>query len=405
MIGLVRSQARWSAAAFAVAVLVSCAAPAVTPSEGASPTPPVVTSAIPTSTSAPTESAVATPNRTYEPGPTPPPQASVPATRVVSQTFSLGATTALIEVVGRYRTDTEGMLRNWMPSYLEVLDKYRSDQTSPSNRAMFDSMHAPGPYTELIRQSLFASFGFGTSAPQKRGFELEQLTIQHMYAKPWGRVAYIDATLTYVDRITAADGKTSSIRHVQYGRYVNQGQGMYKVIDGYDPMLGRWVDGEQPRWSALALEAEGPNAIGFFLQRESYVPAEPYVHAAPPGGRFLITAFDNARNDLLTKLDASYAKGEFMTRRFDDVTMRITRFDPATFLGDGVVTVVVTGQIVTMASGASARSSPVTRTLRFYRITRDGLNASWQAVDEQDPSGVWLSGGDLALAEIDQDRG
>ncbi len=85
--------------------------------------------------------------------------------------------------------------------------------------------------------------------------------------------------------------------------------------------------------------------------------------------------------------------------------MRITRFDPATFLGDGVVTVVVTGQIVTMASGASARSSPVTRTLRFYRITRDGLNASWQAVDEQDPSGVWLSGGDLALAEIDQDRG
>jgi hypothetical protein len=390
---------------FAAAVLVSCAAPAVTPSASPSPTPPVATSAVATPTSAAAESAVATPSRTSEPGLTPPPQAAVPPTRVVSQTFSLGAATALIEVVGRYRTDTESMLRNWMPSYLEVLDKYRSDQTSPANRAMFESMHAPGPYTELIRQSLVASFGFGASAPQKRGFELEQLTIQHMYAKPWGRVAYIDATLTYVDRITAADGRTSTIRHVQQGRYVNQGQGMYKVTDGYDPMLGRWVDGEQPRWSALALEAEGPNAIGFFLQRESYVPAEPYVHAAPPGGRFLITAFDNARNDLLMKLDASYAKGEFTARRFDDVAMRVTRFEPATFLGDGVVTVVVTGQLLTIAAGAPARSTPVTRTLRFYRITRDGLNASWQAVDEQDANGVWLSGGDLALAEIDQDRG
>jgi len=386
-------------------VLVSCAAPAATPSETAGPTPNIASSAIPTTTAAPTESAVATPNRTSEPAPTPPPQASVPPTRVVSQTFSLGATTALIEVVGRYRTDAESALRRWMPSYLEVLDKYRSDPIVQSNRAVFDSMHAPGPYTELIRQSLFATFGLGQSAPQKRGFEFTQLTIQHMYAKPWGRVAYIDATLRYVDRITAVDGKTSSIEHVQYGRYVNQGQGMYKVVDGYDPMLSRWVDGEQPRWSALALEAEGPNAIGFFLQRESYVPAEPYAHAAPPGGRFLITAFDNARNDLLTKLDASYAKREFTTRRFDDVTMRITRFEPATFLGDGVVTVVVTGQLVTIAAGASARSTPVTRALRFYRITRDGLNASWQAVDEQDSNGVWLSGGDLALAEIDQDRG
>jgi hypothetical protein len=47
----------------------------------------------------------------------------------------------------------------------------------------------------------------------------------------------------------------------------------------------------------------------------------------------------------------------------------------------------------------------VTRTLRFYRITRDGLNAFWQVVDEQGSGGAWLSGGDLALAEIDQDRG
>ena len=64
----------------------------------------------------------------------------------------------------------------------------------------------------------------------------------------------------------------------------------------------------------------------------------------------------------------------------------------------------VSGQLVT-AVGAAERSTPVTRTLRFYRITRDGLNAFWLVVDEQGSNGDWLSGGDLALAEIDQDRG
>jgi len=226
-----------------------------------------------------------------------------------------------------------------------------------------------------------------------------------MYAKPWGRVAYIDATLTFTDRTTAADGKTSSVQLVQQARFVNQGHGMYKVIDGYDPALARWVDGEQPRWSALALEAEAPTQMGWFFQRESYVPAEQYPHAAPPGGRFLITAFDDAWNDSLSKLDASYAKKEFTTRRYEDLAVHISRFEPATFLGDGIVTVVVNGRLVTAASSGPERSTSVTRTLRFYRITRDGLFANWQVVDEQGANGAWLSGGNLELAEIDQDRG
>jgi len=180
---------------------------------------------------------------------------------------------------------------------------------------------------------------------------------------------------------------------------------MYKVIDGYDPTLGRWVDGEQPRWSALALEAEAPTQMGWFFQRESYVPGEQYPHAAPPGGRFLVTAFDDAWNTSLDKLDASYAKKEFTTRRFEDLTVRISRFEPATFLGDGIVTAVVNARLVTAAASGPERSTSVTRTLRLYRITRDGLNANWQVVDEQGPNGAWLSGGNLELAEIDQDRG
>ena len=387
------------ALALAVIVLGACTAPAATPDGTASPTVPTQTAS---PTSAPTvEPTATTLVRTPEPIPTGSPQASPPPIRVVSQAFAVATAAPLIEVVGSYRTATETDLRRWVPTFLEGLDRVRFDLNESSNRAIFESLYAPGPYAELIRQSLRT----GVQPGEQRKFELGQLTIQHMYAKPWGRVAYIDATLTYTDRITAADGKTSSAQLTQQARFVNQGHGMYKVVDGYDPVLSRWVDGEQPRWSGLALEAEAPNQMGWFFQRESYVPGEQYPHAAPPGGRFLITAFDNAWNDLLDKLDASYTKKEFTTRRFDDLTVRISRFEPATFLGDGVVTVVVNGRLVTAGSSGPARSTSVTRTLRFYRITRDGLNANWQVVDEQGANGAWLSGGNLELAEIDQDRG
>jgi len=398
--------ARWSALTLAAIVLGACTAPAATPSGTASSTPSIAASATatPTPTAAPTvEPTATTLVRTPEPIPTGAPQAAAPPIHVVSQVFTVATAAPLIEVVGPYRTTTETDLRRWVPSLLEGLDKVRTDSYAKENRALFDTFYAPGPYAELIRQSLTPLRP--TSQGEQRRFELGQLTIQHMYAKPWGRVAYIDATLAYTDRVTAADGKTSSVQLAQQARFVNQGHGMYKVIDGYDPTLGRWVDGELPRWSALALEAEAPNQMWWFFQRESYVPGEQYPHAGDPGSRWLITGFDKAWNDSLAKLDASYAKKEFVTRRFDDLTVRISRFEPATFLGDGIVTAAVNARVVTAAAGGPERSTPVTRTLRFYRITRDGLNANWQVVDEQGANGAWLSGGNLELAEIDQDRG
>src|SRR5438309_4781987 len=326
--------AGWSTLALAVIVLGACTGPASTPSETASSTPSIVASATATPTAAPTiEPTATTLVRTPEPIPTGAPQAAAPAIRVVSQVFTVATAAPLIEVVGPYRTSTETDLRRWVPSLLEGLDKVRIDPYESSSRALFDIFYAPGPYAELIRQSL-APLRPASQGGQRK-FELGQLTIQHMYAKPWGRVAYIDATLAYTDHITAADGKTSSVQLAQQARFVNQGHGMYKVIDGYDPTLGRWVDGELPRWSALALEAEAPNQMWWFFQRESYVPGEQYPHAGAPGSQWLITGFDTAWNDSLAKLDASYAKEGIVARRFADLMIRISRFEPATFLGDG----------------------------------------------------------------------
>src|SRR2546430_17418793 len=310
-----RGGLRMSALALAVIVLGGCTAPAATPSSAPSTTAPSTPSATATPAVQTVEPTATTLVRTPEPIPKGSPSALPPTIRVVSQAFSIATAAPLIEVVGPYRTTTETDLRRWVPTFLEALDQYRSDPFA--TQGLFESLYAPGPYAELIRQPLRAGVPFD----QKRKFELGQLTIQHMYAKPWGRVAYIDATLSYADRTTTADGKTSSVQLTQQARFVNQGHGMYKVIDGYDPTLGRWVDGELPRWSALALEAEAPKQMWWFFQRESYVPSEQYPHAGPPGSYWLITGFDSAWNESIAKLDASYAKKEFTTRRFDDLTV------------------------------------------------------------------------------------
>lgn len=393
---------RWLVPAVAVLLVSGCAGPAATPSgtPGPTTTAPASASAQPVSA---TPAPVETPTRTAPPIPTPPPQGTAPPVSVVSQKFTLATAAPLIEVVGPYRNDTENQLRAWVPFYLDILDKYRNEGSDPNNRAMFEGAFAPGPYAEFVRQSLGGQFVTGP-VPPARKFQLSQLAIQHMYAKPWGRVAYIDAMLSYVDRITAVDGKVTTVQHVQQARFVNQGHGQYKVVDGYDTVFGRWVNGEQPRWSGLALEAEASQGFGWYLTRETYVPGETYPHAAPEGQRFLVTAFDKSWNDSLAKLDAGYQKGDFTSRRFDNVSVQVTRFEPATFLGDGVVTAVMNARLLVGTPG-NERATQVTRTVRFYRITRDGLNAFWQAVDEQGADGNWLSGGNLELAEIDQDRG
>ncbi len=208
---------RGFALALAVVVLAACTAPAATPGSTVSPAAPSSPKETATPRPAPTvEPTATTLVRTPEPIPTGSPQALAPAIRVVSQTFSVATAAPLIEVVGPFRTNAETELRSWVPYLLNGLDTYRRDSTTSSSAAVFDSLYVPGPYAELIRQSLRGALA--ARPGEQRKFELGQLTIQHMYAKPWGRVAYVDANLTYTDRITAADGTTSSVQHTQQAR-------------------------------------------------------------------------------------------------------------------------------------------------------------------------------------------
>jgi hypothetical protein len=383
----------------ALALVVAVGLGACAPAPGASvPTPTVTPSAAATQSNVPTATAAPTPAPEK---PTPPPAATLPTVLVSSDRFAVAPTPSLIELAGPPRADAENLARSWAPLYVKALDDYRTNPTEQARNA-FDGLNTPGPYTEVIRASLQTY-----PAPAgRRSFAYTDLTLLHIWAKPWGRAAYMDVTLRYVDKVFDNTGAlTTTIDHVQQMRLVNTGQGFLRVIDGYDPVLARWINGDQPRWSALALESEASNAVASVLVRESYVPNEQYPHGATGGLQVTPSAYDTAVNARLVDLDRQYTAKEFATRRFDAVSVAITRFEPASFLGDGVVTATLTAKLVTATAGGPERSTPVTRTLRFYRIARDGFGGFWMPVDEQLPSGSWISGGQLDLAQIDIDRG
>ncbi|HEY3217496.1 MAG TPA: hypothetical protein VGK15_00245 [Candidatus Limnocylindria bacterium] len=358
----------------------------------------------PAITSAPAPSVARTPVLTPIPKTELPAFAPTPTVRVRSNTFTIAAMPALVEASAEERKIADAMVKGWAPMYLEMLDKTRASFTA-ENRQIFDSFVVPGPYSEVVRRSLGALLGPGVPT-QQRTFSLTQLALEHVYAKPWGRVAFVDAYLAYDDKSTK-DGTTTSEPRVARVRLVNQGGFFMRVFDGYDTVLGRWINGDFPRYSALALESEAPYGVGAALQRESYVKGEQYPHSAQAASPTVTfdTPFAKVLDTAIKALDDQYKRGDFVERRFDNATATIVSFEPATFIGDGVVTVRLEAQRVTVDSAGKPAATPVTRTLRFYRITRDGVAAGWQLVDEQAPGGAWLSGGDLALAQIDVSRG
>ena len=133
--------------------------------------------------------------------------------------------------------------------------------------------------------------------------------------------------------------------------------------------------------------------------------AESFAPGVWPGGaaRPPTTAFWKARNDALSEMNRLFMSGTLVDRHFENVTARILRFDPATFVGDGVLTVSVTGNLVEIGGDGTKRIVPFTQPLKFLRTYGDSV--TWYAADAQEPDGTWDSGGILALTEIDRTFG
>jgi hypothetical protein len=358
--------------AIAAVFLFTACAPVARPDP--SPRSPVATATAATATPTPTprDSFAATP--TASPTPFAPPAARLedPLVTMTSDPFPVLATFALVKSAVS-PGDTELASRG-VQYYLEGLDRYRDNG---------DFLPVTGAFGTAVAKALVESRTPGV----KRTFVLESLRIETLYRKPWGTLAMADVRVTIVDH--AVDGSAPDQREAGLLRL--SGDRRLNVIDSWDTSTGRWFNGHVPE-NPAGLRAAVVQPIGWHLRTESWVaglPAETYWDGAGA------TPFQKARAAYLATLD----RAAIRTRTFDTVTATIERFDTFAEMAGGMATVRVAATLVTTDSSGRTQRQGIARRVKVFFG-----NWSPEVVDEEVTPGVWRSGGDLALIDIDVNR-
>lgn len=343
----------------AAVLLLSACAPVAQPAATEAPASPV---SEPTGgqTSAPTPS----PTPVVQPGPV----LDSPVVTIADAPFPVAPTFTLTRS-GVAPTD-EGSARWGIERYLEGLDRYREHG---------DYLPARGAFGQAVAAALVESRTPGV----KRKFVLESLRIESIYKKPWGTQALADVRVTIVDR--AVDGSAPDQREAGLLRLAGD---KLQVVDGWDAVAGRWFNGRVPD-DAAGLRESVAQAIGLYLRKESWTavgPVETYADG------FGMTPFKTARNAYVVAFD----RARIASRTFEDVSGTIERHDTFAELPGGITTARLSATVVTTDTAGRTQRESVTRRVKVFF-------GNWmpEVVDEEVTPGVWRSGGDLALVEID----
>ena len=376
--------------AMALAVSLTACAPAAV----ASPSPAAeLTSAPPSAAPASEEPSPTQLVRPADPAKFPvPPQVPMPQVGLVQQAFAFGALPAAGTAGAEELQLTQQSLEPWTVSFAEMLTRYQSLYAADAQKQLelksgFESMVNPGPFAEVLKIWALREPIDG------RTFTVSGATIQRLYAKPWGRAAYADVGL----RLIETGGPNDSTRDLRIRVTVGR---QWRLVDAWDATTGRWLAGDGPQYSALVLESEAPGAVANYLWNESFVAGGSEQYAQRPG----LSTFLQARIDALKELNTAFKEHRMVERRFEGATVKILGFDPATYLGDGVLTVSVSGRLVQTDGSGNSRVTPFTQQMKFLRTVR-GMFASLNAIDQQSTNGTWDSGGELALHAVDIEFG
>jgi len=369
---------------FAACAPTAVAPPAAEPTAGstAAPSP---------AASAPDEYPVATPS--VQPTPPPaPPQVQPPKVALLQQAFAVGALPAAASATTEDLELTRQGLDGWTSYFAQTLTGYQALYAADAQKQLelkagFETMIAPGPVAEVLK--IWAL----RDASDVRKFTTSDAKILKLYAKPWGRAAYADIAF----KLMESGGVQESTRDLRLRVTVGRS---WRVIDAWDATTARWLVGESPQYSALALESEAPSAVTNYLYSESYVAGGNEQFAQRPG----LSTFLQARIDAINELNNAFKSRLLVDRHFEGATVKILRFDPATYLGDGVLTVSVSGRVVVTDGSGNSRQTPFTQQMKFLRTVRGGVG-NLNAIDQQSTDGTWDSGGDLALYAVDVEFG
>jgi hypothetical protein len=331
----------------------------------------------PTQSASPSSEATATAEPTTVVAVSPAPTAGVPSetarvpeipVAVSSAPFPLEATLALRPAP--VNEEATGWVRGGVERYLEMLDHFRA--TGATNR---EALSVYGRFGDAVFN------GIKASQDVERKFVIGSLRVDRYLVKPWGTRALAEATVTILDK--AVNGSLPD--QTETGRLRLIGDRL-SVSDAWDYDTGRWFNGPSVMSAAEVRDAvAGTTANHFAL--ESWVPASAVVSFGDDS-----TPYWRARHAYI----ASFDRTAIPSRTFEDVHATVERYETFADIRDGLATVRVTGTIVTKNAAGVTQRAPFERTLRI-------LFGNWipEVVDEQVTSGVWLSGGDLALAARD----
>ena len=272
----------------------------------------------------------------------------------------------------------------WTDSFVAMLDRQRHPQPGVDPGLDLRNMFTDPRLATVVLRSLSTPTGLEPPTLAAAGWTLDGAVM-----RAWGSPAYVDVTVRAVDHAATDLALEWRMRLEQVGFW-------YRVMDLREPATGEWVIGTGPRYSALELETELRNAVGWYLNGESYSS----VRGLGSAIGFIDAPFFRARFAAIEELNRQYAAGRFRERYFTGVSATIERFEPAWFGGDGVVTVRITGRVVETRGDWTASATSFVQRLKFLRSVD-----AWTAIDAQNDDGSWASGGDLALAEVAKPHG
>jgi hypothetical protein len=321
----------------------------------------------------PESSAGGTITPTPSPTATPSAQLSDPVVVLESAPFPIETTLALTR--SEITSGDEEAARWGIERYLEGLDRYRDHG---------DFLPVSGAFGKAVAAALVASRTPGV----QRQFVLESLRIENLYRKPWGTQALVDVRVTIVDRAvnrSAPDQREAGLLRLSGDRRL-------QVVDSWDKSTGGWFNGRTPD-DPRGLRESMAHALAWHLRRESWVIGGPVETNATNLGQN--HPFEKARAAYLATFDRKVT----VSRLFADVTAAIERHETFAEMPGGITTVRYTAIVNTIDAAGRMQRQPIAGRVKIFM-------GNWipEVVDEEVATGVWRSGGDLALAEIDVNR-